>query len=92
MEGICDLKNVVYQATIFPKEKVKDKKVYIGISLVRWKLRYNNHIHSFSLEYSRNQTALSKQFLKLKNRSLTPKIQWKILKKIYNSLLLWWKM
>ena len=34
MGGICNLKNVVYQATIIPKENVKDKKVYIGISSV----------------------------------------------------------
>ena len=26
MNGICNLKNGVYQATIFPKENVKDKK------------------------------------------------------------------
>ena len=29
----------------------------------------------------RNQTALSKHLWKLKNRGLTPKIQWKILKR-----------
>ena len=81
MTGICNLKNIVYQATIFAKENVKDKKIYIGISSVRWKLRYNNHIHSFSHESLRNQTALSKHFWKLKNRSLTSKIQWKILKR-----------
>ena len=54
MNGLCNLKNV-YQAIIFPKENVKDKKTYIGISSVRWKLRYNNHIHSFSLKRLRNQ-------------------------------------
>ena len=80
MRGICNLKNEVYQSTIFPKENVKDKKVYIGISSVRWKLGYNNHVHSFSHERLRNQTALSKHFWKLKNRGFTPKIQWKILK------------
>ena len=26
MNGMCDLKNVVYQTTIFPKEKVKYEK------------------------------------------------------------------
>ena len=26
MNGISNLKNVVYQATIFPKENIKDKK------------------------------------------------------------------
>ena len=61
MNGMCFLKNVVYQAIIFPKENLKDKKItYIRISSVRWKLGYNNHIHLFSHEHSRNQTALSK--------------------------------
>ena len=80
MGGKCNLKKVVYQATNFLKRKRK-KIFYIGISLVRWKLRFNNHIHSFSHKHLKNQTALSKHFLKLKNRGLTPKIQWKILQK-----------
>ena len=81
VNGMCYLINVSYQATIFPKENVKDKKNYIGISSVRWKLGYNNRIYSFSLERLRNQTALSKHFWKKKNMDLTPKIQWKILKR-----------
>ena len=79
--GICNLKNVVFLVTIFPKENVKDKKVYIGILLISWKLRYNNLIYSFSHKCLKNQTALSGYFWKLKNRGLTPKIQWKILKR-----------
>ena len=82
MAAICNLKKVVFQATIFPKENVKHKKVYIGISSVRWKLVYNNYIHSFSREHLKHQTALSKHFWKLKNRGLTLKIQWKKLKDI----------
>ena len=69
------------QATIFPKENIKDEKTYIGISSVRWKLRYNNHIHLFSHKCLRNQTDLSKHFWKLKNMGLTPKIQWRVLKR-----------
>ena len=51
---------------------------------MRWKLRFNNHIHSFSHERLKNQTALSKHFWKLKNKGLTPEIQWSILKR-YNT-------
>ena len=47
---LYNLNNVVYQAIIFTKENIKDEKIYIGTSLVRWKLRLNNHIHLFSLE------------------------------------------
>ena len=50
MSGLCNLKNVVYQTTTFPEENVKNKKINIGILLVRWKLGYKNHIYSFSHE------------------------------------------
>ena len=82
MNALCNLKNVVYQAIIFPKENIKDKKkTFIGISSVKWKLGYNNHIHSFSHERLKFQTALSKHFWKLKNKGLTPEIQSRILKR-----------
>ena len=67
------------QSYYFTKGKQKIFKNYIGISSVRWKWGYNNRIYSFSHECLRNQTALYKDFWKLKNRSLTLKIQWKIL-------------
>ena len=64
-----------------PQINIKDKKTYIRISSTKWKLRYNNHGYSFSHEHLKNQTALSKQFWSLKNKGLTPEIQWSILKK-----------
>ena len=79
MNGMCNLKNLEYQATIYPKENVKDLKKYVGISLVMWHFRYKNYINSFTYERLKNQTALSKHFWKLKNMGLTPKIQWKML-------------
>ena len=48
---------------------------FLQISTIRWKLRYNNHIYSFSHERLRNQTVLSKDSWKLKNMGLTPEIQ-----------------
>ena len=44
MNGLCNLNNVVYQGIIYPKENVKDKKTYIGISSMKWKIRYANQI------------------------------------------------
>ena len=81
MNGLCNLENVVYQGIIYPKENVKDTKTYIGISSTKWKLKFNDHNHSFSHEHLKNQTALSKQFWGLKNKGLTVEIQWSILKK-----------
>ena len=44
-------------------------------------IKFDNHIHSFSHKRLKNQTALSKHFSRLKNKGLTPEIQWSILKK-----------
>ena len=48
---------------------------------MKGKLGFNNHNHSFSHEHLKNQTALSKHFWKLKNKGLTPEIQWSTLKR-----------
>ena len=85
MNGICNLKNVVYQATIFQKENVKYKKIYIRISSVWWTLRYNNHIHSFSHECFRNQTALSKTSFKVEKYGFNSKNSMENIEKIYYS-------
>ena len=68
------LENVVYQGIINPKENVKNTKTYIGISLTKGQLRFNNHNHSFPHKHLKNQTALSKQFWNFKNKGLTPEI------------------
>ena len=78
MNGLCNLNNVVYQGIIYPKENINDKKTYIGIFSMKWKIRLTNHKYSFSHEH---QTALSKHFWSLKNKGLTPEIQWSILKR-----------
>ena len=80
MNGLCNLDNVVYQAIIYPKEDINDRKSYIGISSTKWKIRYGNHKFSFSHVHLKNQTALSKHFWGLKKKGLTPDIQWSISK------------
>ena len=78
LNGMCNLNNIVYKAIIFPFKIFKN---YIGIPSIKWKLRFNNHIHSFTHEWLKNQTALSKHFWKLKNKVLTLEIQLRILKR-----------
>ena len=39
MNGLCSL-DVVYQAIIYPKEDISDKKYYIGVSSTNFKIRY----------------------------------------------------
>ena len=68
MNGLCNLDNVVYQAIIYPNEDINDRKSYIGVSSTNWKIRYGNHKFSFSHEYKKNQTALSKHYWGLKKK------------------------
>ena len=81
MNGLCNLDNVVNQDIIYPKEDISDKKYDIGVSSTNYKIRYGSHKFSFSHEHKKNQTALSKHYWGLKNRELTPDIQWSILKR-----------
>ena len=68
MNGLCNLNNVIYQAIIYPKENITDKKT-------KWKERYFNHKFTFSHEHLKHHTALSKQFWFLKSKGLTPEIE-----------------
>ena len=53
MDGLCNLDNVVYQAIIYPKEDISDKKYYIGVSSTNFKIRYGNHKYCFSHEHQK---------------------------------------
>ena len=44
-------------------------------------MKYSNHKFTFSHEHLKLHTALLKQFWYLKNKGLTPEIEWSILKK-----------
>ena len=60
---------------------ITDKKTYIGLTSTKWKQRFLNHTFTFSHEHLKNHTALSKHFWFLKNKGLTPEIEWSILGK-----------
>ena len=81
MNGLCNLNNVIYQAIIYPKEDTTDRKTYVGLASTKWKQRFFNHKFTFSHEHLKNHTALSKHFWFLKNKGLTPEIEWSILRK-----------
>ena len=46
MNGLCNLDNVVYQAIIYPKENINDKKYNIGISSTNFKISVKEIINS----------------------------------------------
>ena len=77
----CQIKNVVYQAEISTIEDPSKDKIYIGLASTTFKARYGNHKHSFNNHSMRNNTSLSTYYWDLKEKNLTPKIKWKILKR-----------
>ena len=81
MGGRCQIKGVVYQASVTSIEKPSTTKVYIGCTKTDFKTRFTNHKHSFSNTKLRNATTLSRCVWDLKDKKLTPVIRWDILKK-----------
>ena len=66
MDGLCNLDNVVYQAIIYPKEDISDKKYYIGVSSTNFKIRYGNHKYSFFHDHKKKSNCSIKTLLGIK--------------------------
>lgn len=69
--GLCLTENAVYEATIFPKENMNQRKFYIGKSTGDWKQHFYNHRHSFKNISLKNQTVLPKCYWDMKENSFT---------------------
>ena len=88
LDGACDVKDVIYQAEIYPENKPLDRKYYIGMAKGKWKTRYGNHKHSMTHRPSeennynnKNTTALSEKFWEMDDNNKNPVVKWTILMK-----------
>ena len=43
----CNLENIIYQANISTKENVNNGNASIGMTSLKWKFKYYNHLQSF---------------------------------------------
>ena len=77
LNGQCQIKGVVYQATVTRHDNNKEE-TYIGLTENTFKIRYNQHTHSFRHDQNRNQTALSKYIWTLKDKNIDYTIEWGI--------------
>ena len=77
----CLTLKVIYKAEVRNDEN-EDIKIYIGQSETPFKERYRNHTKSFNNKRYVNETVLSKYVWDLKDRNVTPTINWSILKSI----------
>ena len=78
LEGKCQTRNIVYQATI--KEAVSQKtETYIGLTSTKFKERLGNHNASFKHKEKAKGCKLAQHAWKLKEKNIQFSISWKIL-------------
>ena len=84
-QNACLSTNIVYEAQIASTSNVNIKKTYLGITEGTFKKRYANHKKSFNHPKYRNETELSKDFWRIKEKNEVPTITWKTRKKCHQS-------
>ena len=81
-----EFESVVYKAEVICKDKHQndiEPKFYIGSTEDTFKQRWYGHNQSFNKEGNKS-TTLSTYIWKLKNKGLTPKIKWSIVKRAFS--------
>ena len=81
LDGKCLEKDVLYQGVVASNVSNYKEKIYKGICATYFKSRYSNHKKVFTNERYKNDTELSKELWKVRERNGTPKITWSILGK-----------
>ena len=74
------MKCIDYQANIDCNIVGYKQKCYLGSCETLFKDRFGNHKKSFNPVKHKNDTELANKFWKIKKRSGTPKITWKIIR------------
>jgi hypothetical protein len=65
LDGKCTASSVIYQATV-TRDDNRAIQTYVGLTEGKFKLRYSNHISSFSYAHKKSSTELSKYIWSLK--------------------------
>ena len=81
LNGNCLTKEVFYEATVTSDLPLYGKKIYDGITERPFKDRFKEHKKSFNNRRLINDTELSKEIWRIKERGGTPTVKWKILRK-----------
>ena len=79
LNGNCLDRDILYECSVSCDIPNYMTKVYTGISSTVFKSRYGNHKLSFNNPKYKNDTELSKEFWKIKEKGGTPKLAWKVL-------------
>jgi len=81
MNQNCLISNIVYEATLTSNLPEYGEKKYIGLCESTFKKRFSGHKTSFNHERYRNQTMLSTEVWRVKDRGGIPSIVWRVLRK-----------
>ena len=79
LEGQCNYKNIIYQATVSHENSEIKDEFYVGMTSTTFNERLANHNKSFNHEKYETETALSKYIWKLKRKNEKYSVKWKIL-------------
>ena len=87
LNEICLTNNILYKASITPKEENSKTKIYYGVSETAFKLRYANHKKkTFNNSKYQTDKELSNEYWNIISANKTSNISWEILEthKSYN--------
>ena len=80
LNGHCLTTNALYEAEISSTEYKDNRKLYKGITELKFKARYGNHKKSFSNDKYKKDSELSKEVWKLKEKKVNFTIKWRVIK------------
>ena len=80
LDGKCLSKNVLYEAEVTSDIENYGAKVYKGITATAWKDRHGNHLKSFNHRKYKDDTELSKEIWRIKDKGKSYAIKWRLIK------------
>ena len=81
LNGNCLKEEVMYEATVTSNLPRYEVRTYKGITKRPWKERFKEHKKSFKNKKLMNDTELSKEIWRIKDKGGTFTVNWKILRK-----------
>ena len=80
LNGHCLTTNVLYEAEISKDDNADCRKVYKGITELKFKARYANHKKAFNNDKYKKDSELSKEVWRLKEKKVDFTIKWKVIR------------
>ena len=79
MDGKCQFRNIIYQATVIPEQEGMNKENYIGLTSTTFKARWANHKASLKNRNLESSCKLAQYCWKLNDKNIKYHITWRII-------------